>query len=207
MNTKIRCGTLSLWLVLLSGMLAVSGCRESRISKPNVVYILTDQWRASAFGYSDDPNVLTPSLDKLAASSVNFVNAVSVCPVCTPYRASLMTGRFPTSTGMTFNDIYLPPDEHCMAEIFAEAGYSTAYLGKWHLDGHGRLNNVAPERRQGFKYWKGAECSHDYNHMLFYENDDPDVKYLPRSSPMYSAYFSWVMSRKARVTSGIIREG
>jgi len=134
-----------------------------------VVYVLTDQWRASALGYAGDPNVKTPELDELAAASVNFVNAVSVCPVCTPYRASLLTGRFPTSTGMTFNDIYLPSEELCMAEIYADAGYATAYLGKWHLDGHGRLNNVEPERRQGFQYWKAAECSHDYNNMPYYK--------------------------------------
>lgn len=162
-----------------------SGCRNETGSsgKPNVVFILTDQWRASALGYSGDPNVRTPNLDELASSTVNFVNAVSVCPVCTPYRASLMTGRFPTSTGMTFNDIYLPSEEYCMAEIFADAGYKTAYLGKWHLDGHGRLNNVEPERRQGFRYWKALECSHDYNNMPYYANEDPEQKTWEGYSP------------------------
>jgi arylsulfatase A-like enzyme len=67
--------------------------------KPNVVYVLTDQWRAQATGYAGDPNVKTPSLDTLASRSVNFENAVSVCPVCAPHRASLMTGRYPLTTG------------------------------------------------------------------------------------------------------------
>ena len=118
--------------------------------KPNVVYILTDQWRASAFGYAGDPNVKTPNIDQLASESISFTNALSVSPVCTPHRAALMTGRYPTTTGMFLNDLYLPDEELCMAEIFKSEGYDTAYLGKWHLDGHGRLNNVAPERRQGF---------------------------------------------------------
>jgi arylsulfatase A-like enzyme len=161
--------------------MVTAGCRKP--VKPNVVFILTDQWRASAFGYSGDPNVKTPNLDMLAATSVSFDNAVSVCPVCTPYRASLLTGRFPTSTGMFMNDIYLPEEELCMAEIYQDAGYRTAYVGKWHLDGHGRLNNVAPERRQGFEYWKALECSHDYNKMPYYEGDSPEMKYWEDYSP------------------------
>ncbi len=162
-------------------LLFLSGCKEPQ--QPNVVFILTDQWRASALGYMGDPNVKTPRLDELANQAVNFVNAVSVSPVCTPYRSSLLTGRFPSSTGMILNDIYLPSDELCMAEIYHAAGYQTAYIGKWHLDGHGRLNNVEPDRRQGFEYWKGLECSHDHNQMLDYEHEDPETKTWEGYSP------------------------
>lgn len=151
--------------------------------KPNVIYILTDQWRASAFGYAGDPNVKTPQIDKFAKEAVCFTNAVSVCPVCTPYRASLLTGKYPTSTGMFLNDLYLPEEELCMAEIFKSAGYNTAYLGKWHLDGHGRFNNVNQERRQGFDYWKALECSHEYNEMPYYDNTSPEMKYWDGYSP------------------------
>ena len=151
--------------------------------KPNVIYILTDQWRSTAFGYAGNDVVKTPNIDKFSKEAVIFANAISVCPVCTPYRAALMTGRFPTSTGMFMNDLYLPERELCMAEIFKAAGYSTAYYGKWHLDGHGRFNNVQPYRRQGFDYWKAAECSHDYNRMPYYENDDINIKYWKKYSP------------------------
>lgn len=135
---------------------------------PSIVFVLTDQWRAAATGYNGDPNVKTPHLDALASEALDFQNAVSVCPVCTPYRAALMTGRFPTTSGMFLNDAYLPPDELCMAEIFAAAGYDTGYIGKWHLDGHGRHNYIPPERRQGWDYWKAAECDHNYNHSHYY---------------------------------------
>ncbi|WPR70150.1 sulfatase [Flavobacterium sp. NG2] len=152
-------------------------------TKPNIVFILTDQWRGSATGYNGDPNVKTPNLDKLAKEAVNFTNAVSVTPVCTPHRAALLTGKFPTTTGMFLNDIYLPSEELCMAEIFKAEGYNTAYWGKWHLDGHGRENNVAPERRQGFDYWKGMECDHDYNKEHYYANNDPVKKFWDGYSP------------------------
>src|SRR5210317_567908 len=109
---------------------------ELAVTHPNIVFILTDQWRAQAFGYAGDPNVQTPNIDALSQRSINCENTISVCPVCTPQRASLLTGRYPTSTGMFLNDIYLPKEELCMAEMFKAAGYDTGYIGKWHLDGH-----------------------------------------------------------------------
>lgn len=145
--------------------------------QPNVIFILTDQWRASALGYAGNDIVQTPQLDKFAKEAVNFKNAVSVLPVCTPYRASLMTGRYPTTTGMFINDLYLPSEELCMAEIFIEAGYNTAYLGKWHLDGHGRKDFVEPERRQGWNFWKGSECDHHYSKEHYYENNDTTLRF------------------------------
>ncbi len=139
--------------------------------RPNILFLLVDQWRAKATHFAGDANVRTPSLDRLAGEGIHFRNAVSVCPVCTPYRAALMTGRFPTSTGMFLNDAYLPSAEVCMAEVFRDAGYATAYIGKWHLDGHGRQAYVAPTRRQGWEYWKAAECDHNYNHSHYYTDD------------------------------------
>jgi len=149
--------------------------RQAR-PKPNIVYVLTDQWRAQATGYAGDPNVMTPHLDALASESIHFENAVSVCPVCTPHRASLLTGRYPLSTGMFLNDLYLPKEELCIAEIFEEAGYETGYIGKWHLDGHGRDTFIPRDRRQGFEYWKVLECTHQYNESYYYAGDDPTLR-------------------------------
>jgi len=161
-----------LWVLLfVFGTLSVSAEK-----KPNVLFVLTDQWRAQATGYAGDPNVRTPNLDKLAEQGINFDTAVSVCAVCTPYRAALQTGRFPLSTGMYKNDLYMDPNEYCMAEIFKDAGYNTAYVGKWHLDGHGRDSYIPPERRQGYDYWKVLECTHNYANSKYYDNNDPEVK-------------------------------
>lgn len=149
--------------------------RATEARHPNILYLLADQWRAQATGYAGDPNVRTPNLDRLAKEGLCFRNAVSVCPVCTPYRAALMTGRYPTSTGMFLNDAALPATEVCMAEILKAAGYNTAYIGKWHLDGQGRESFIPPERRHGWDYWKAAECDHTYNHSHYYSGDS-DVK-------------------------------
>lgn len=152
--------------------------------QPNIVFILTDQWRACATGYNGDPNVKTPNLDKLAAQSIDMANTTSTCPVCTPARAALMCGRYPMSTGMITNDICLPLDEVCVADVFKEHGYDTGYIGKWHIDGHGRTDYIPPERRRGFDYWKVLECTHDYLASQYYAGDDP----TPRMWEEYDAY-------------------
>jgi len=153
--------------------------------KPNIIYILADQWRAQATGYNDDPNLIgkTPNLDRMADRGINFVNAISVFPVCTPYRAALLTGQYPTSTGMIFNDLHLPEESLTMAELFKESGYNTCYIGKWHLDGMGRFEYTPPERRQGFDYWKALECSHEYNSLLYYSGDSNEKRYWKEYGP------------------------
>ena len=86
---------------------------------------------------------------------------------------------WPTTTGMFVNDLYLPAGERCMAEMFRGAGYATAYIGKWHLDGHGRETYIPPERRHGWDYWKAAECDHDYNHSHYYKGSSPEKRFWP----------------------------
>ncbi len=148
---------------------------DTQQDRPNVIILLADQWRAQATGYGGDVNVKTPNLDRLATESANFQNAVSGMPVCCPFRASLMTGQRPLTHGVFMNDVQLDTNAVSLGKVFANAGYNTGYIGKWHLDGHGRLQYIPPgNRRQGFQYWKGNECTHNYNHSVFYDQDNPD---------------------------------
>jgi arylsulfatase A-like enzyme len=144
---------------------------------PNVVFVLADQWRGQAVGYAGNPNVRTPNLDRLADESVNFTNAVSNSPVCSPARASLITGRYPLSHGVFVNDVYLNNDAVSIAQAFGRAGYDTAYIGKWHLDGHGRSAFIARERRQGFDFWRALECTHNYNKSYYYADENVKLKW------------------------------
>src|SRR5437762_965469 len=141
-------------------------------SKPNVLFILADQWRACATGYAGDPNVKTPNLDRLEAVSVNFTHAVSGNPVCSPCRASLLTGQRPLTHGMFLNDAHLSDDAVTLAKVMKEAGYDTGIIGKWHLNGRGRLSFIPRENRQGFDYWRVMECTHDYLHSFYYADYD-----------------------------------
>ncbi len=147
------------------------------MKQPNVVFIFGDQWRAQATGYAGAPNVKTPNLDSLASEGINFTHAVAGCPVCSPYRASLITGQFPLTHGVFVNDVYLKHDAVSLADAYAAAGYDTAYIGKWHLDGHGRSSYIPPERRQGFDYWKVLECTHNYNQSPYYAGNSDEKIY------------------------------
>lgn len=137
-------------------------------TRPNVLVVVADQWRAQAFGFSGDPNVQTPNFDKLAAESACFVNAVSGLPVCSPMRATMLTGQRPLTHGIFINDVPLNPAANSIGKVFGTAGYNTGFIGKWHVDGHGRSIWIPRERRQGFDYWKVLECTHSYNASPFY---------------------------------------
>ena len=107
--------------------------QQKPVLKPNVLFILPDQWRAQAFGFADDPNVKTPHLDRLASQSIRFVNAIAGVPVCCPTRASLLTGQRDLTTGVFLNDVSLDPEAITLAKMLRGAGYDTGYIGKWHL--------------------------------------------------------------------------
>jgi arylsulfatase A-like enzyme len=154
--------------------IAVEAAQESgSVRPPNVLFVLADQWRAQAMGFAGDVNAQTPTLDRLAREGVSFSHAVSCTPVCSPYRATLMTGRYPMSTGVFVNDVNLAQDPCSLASMFKQAGYDTGYIGKWHLDGQGcRMTYTPPERRQGFTRWAAIECTHDYNNSVYYAGDN-----------------------------------
>lgn len=151
---------------------------QKKENKPNILILLADEWRAQAVGYAGDPNVKTPNLDRLAAVSANFRNMVSSMPVCTPFKASLITGQRPPTNGVFMNDALLDTNATTIAKVLDKNGYQTGLIGKWHLDGQYRLSYTPPgNRRQGFEYWKAVNCDHNYNHSVYYFNDDTTRHY------------------------------
>jgi arylsulfatase A-like enzyme len=169
-------------LIIISIIFLMGACKhtvhkteEKQTVKPNVLIILADQWRTFSFGFSGNPDVKTPNIDKLAREGANCYNAISGMPVCSPFRATLMTGQRPLKHGVFMNDVQLDTNAVTMGKIMSKAGYKTGYIGKWHIDGRGRLAFIPPgNRRQGFRYWKTMECTHNYNHSLYYA-DLPDT--------------------------------
>jgi arylsulfatase A-like enzyme len=133
----------------------------------NVIWIVADQMRAQATGYAGDPNARTPNLDRLAAEGANFTRAVSGSPLCCPFRGALVTGRYPHNNGVLSNRYPLPEDTRTVAHAFADAGYRTCYVGKWHLDGDrpgveatwdiDQTQMIPPARRGGFQDWWAYE--------------------------------------------------
>ncbi len=88
--------------------------------KPNLLFIFGDQHRQQAVGFSGNTQIITPNLDKLAAESIDFKTCVTGMPVCTPYRASIMTGVYPLTHGVFMNDVclYHNYEGPFIAEIF-----------------------------------------------------------------------------------------
>jgi arylsulfatase A-like enzyme len=131
------------------------------VKRPNLIWIFGDQHRAQALGCTGDPNLSTPVLDSLATSSRT---AISGCPLCTPFRGSLLTGFYP-HTMLRAHDDAMPDGVPTVATAFRKAGYRTAWFGKWHVDGAANLGGaetskfqvVRPDRRGDFETWVGYE--------------------------------------------------
>ena len=142
--------------------------------RPNVLFLFVDQMRASSMGCMGDTTARTPTLDRMAREGVLFTNAVSNCPVCTPCRAMLLTGKYPLTNGTLVNDLPLLTEQTFLAEVFRDAGYACGYIGKWHLDGIPRSKFTPPgPRRAGFDaYWAAYDCHHNYFETKYFLDTD-----------------------------------
>lgn len=153
----------------------------------NIIFYFTDQQRADTCGCFGQPLDITPNLDRLAEEGVKFDHAYSPQPVCGPCRALFQTGRYATDTGCFRNNIMLPQDVKTLANYIEEAGYETAYIGKWHLASDGELEKaptidhtvtaIPRELRGGYTgFWRTADVleftSHGYDGYVFDENNN-----------------------------------
>jgi arylsulfatase A-like enzyme len=148
---------------------------KRRSERPNVIVFFTDQQRWDSTGVHGNPLDLTPHFDRMAHRGTHGYHAFTCQPVCGPARASVQTGLYATATGCFRNGIPLPRGMRTLAHYFGEAGYQTAYVGKWHLASQ---NAVRPEERGGYDYWLAANvlefCSEPYR-TLMYDADGREV--------------------------------
>jgi uncharacterized sulfatase len=106
------------------------------MSRPNIVLIMTDTQATNMIGCYGRPELQTPHIDSLAQTGMKFNQAYTTCPVCTPARAGLFTGMYPHTAGPWTNNLPLGSNVLTMGQRFQDGGYRSAYIGKWHLDGH-----------------------------------------------------------------------
>ena len=181
---------------------AMSACGGLRgRQKPNVLFMFPDQLRANMCSVYGGRNIATPNIDRLAREGVVFTNSVSTCPLCTPYRGMLQTGRYPTHSGLIINfvEASYAQNSHCLANVFGTAGYETGYIGKWHLSagenkssplGMDHLpcsqedspdgNFVPPgPRRLGYRHWQAYSFHYSYYDYWYYE-DEPVKRFSGR---------------------------
>jgi arylsulfatase A-like enzyme len=140
---------------------------------PNILWIVTTQWRAQAFGFAGDCNARTPRLDALAAEGVNFDQAVTPHPFGPFARAALLTGVPCPGNGVRDYFDPLPDGAATIARELSARGYATAFFGKWHLsardpeaplvgEAHARAN-IPVAARGGFGFWEGFESGFQIN--------------------------------------------
>ena len=178
--------------------------------KPNIVFILTDDLGWKDLGCYGNPHIETPVLDSLAKSGVLFTQSYASCPVCSPTRASILTGKYPGRLGLTNflvgnrtdpeSPVLPPPDwktymgasEIIVAELLKDQGYSTAMIGKWHVGNH---DSIAPWS-QGFDYTRmiGKNGLDYYNYSIFrdsYQDEwtDDGTHYLTDKLTEYGVEF------------------
>jgi uncharacterized sulfatase len=106
------------------------------MGKPNLVFIMTDTQATNVVGTYGHPELDTPNIDNLAENGIKFDRAYTTCPLCTPARAGMFTGIYPHTAGAWTNNLPLGDNIKTMGQRFQDNGYHTAYIGKWHLDGH-----------------------------------------------------------------------
>lgn len=153
---------------------------DAKPGPPNVLFVFADQLGATYMPCYGHPQVRMPNVDRLAGESMVFENAYTACPLCTPFRGTLLTGRYPLQTGIYRNSQRLPSTETTLAELFERGGYATSYMGKWHLAGPPRKTWVPPMERGGFADFVGWDCGHvRHVDQLYFDGDSPEVKTLP----------------------------
>ena len=137
--------------------------------RPNIVFVFSDQQRQDTLACYGADWMNVPNLNALADESFVFENAYVAQAVCTPARATIMTGLYPHAAGPIVNQIHLSPDVPVIAEMISD-DYIKGYMGKWHLG-----NDLVAQH--GFDVWKSAEDSHRY--------DKPEQRYMVSSYNKY----------------------
>ncbi len=164
--------------------LAAAGLRPGQAAarRPNLLYVFSDEHRGVSMPGQQFNEAYTPNLERFASQGMTFTNCTSNYPVCSPYRAILMSGRWPYQTGIIDNAIQLSPNEVSLGETFRRAGYRTGYIGKWHLSPGDEGGVFIPKgpNRMGFEDWHVWAHTNQHYDTSFTFNPDTGEKIQPK---------------------------
>jgi len=155
---------------------------EAAKSKPNIVLCLADDLGWGDVGFHGHPRLKTPELDAMAGECAEFTRFFSAAPVCSPTRATCLTGRHHHRSGVTNHSEAINPDEPTVADALGDNGYRTGLFGKWHLHGSRGMRfrkSDAPflPDRLGFQEWYATSNNADKVDPRFYwHNGEPALR-------------------------------
>lgn len=164
--------------------------------KYNLLFIFADQWRRSAVGFMGMEDVYSPNIDEFSRNSVIFNNAVSTAPLCSPSRASILTGTNPITHGVFTNcklgleNVYLKENSTTILDVLSNNNYYVGYIGKWHLDNPEMNYNDNPksgashwdaytppgEKRHGVHYWYSYGAYDNHLKPHYWHNDEKMIE-------------------------------
>ncbi len=198
--------------------------------RPNLLLVFADQMRGSAMGFLGEEPVKTPHLDRLAEQAIVFTEAASNYPVCSPYRAMLLTGQYPHRNGVISNclsrtapyGVELKADARCWSDVLRQNGYALGYIGKWHLEAPYKpyvdcANNrggvawnewTPPHRRHGFDTWHAYNTYDHHMRPLYWDTDAGrhEFQYVDQWGPQHEADLAIAFIRKQSGRSGGARK-
>jgi len=193
----------------LNGICSVKKKNYEEGIKPNILYVYADQWRRMAMSYYNDSRfdntynqgdpVHTPNIDKCAKEGMIFHNAVACAPICSPNRATLITGKYPTTHGLVANSNYenFKFNNETIAHVLKQNGYETAHIGKWHMamDVKHWLDDGTyyEQEKRGFDYWYGSP-GHNHQHFdskLYHAKNEIDGRgeYTPEGKVLPNPFY------------------
>ena len=161
---RVRYSGVSLAIVMVAaGLLLAAG--TSQAAPPNIILVMADDQGWGDMAYNGDPVLQTPNFDAAAKAGLRFDRFYAAAPVCSPTRASVLTGRHPNRMGVFKWGHAIRPQEITIAEALKSAGYTTGHFGKWHL-GSVRPGSPVNPGNSGFDVWLSAENFYDNNPIL-----------------------------------------
>jgi len=152
-----------------------STCSNNAAKRPNIILVMADDQGWGDMGYNGHPVLKTPNFDAMAAESLRFDRFYAAAPVCSPTRASVMTGRHPNRFGCFQWGYSLRPQESTVARALKSAGYVTGHFGKWHIGSVLKDGKVNPGK-SGFDHWLSAANFYDNDPVLSREGTAVKLK-------------------------------
>lgn len=197
--------------MLLGAEASLASLASQQEKPPNLLFVFPDQMRGQALGFLGEDPVFTPNLDGFAKESLVLPQTIANYPICSPFRAMMLTGKYPHSNGVVQNcqsnsapfGCELPESVRCWSDVLQDKGYRLGYIGKWHLDsphepyidcsnnrGATKWNEwCPPNRRHSFDFWRAYGTYDQHMNPMYWETTAKrdEFKYVGQWGPEYEA--------------------